>query len=573
MGFFSWLFGGSKKEKNKGDDMSTEKKINLPAQEIPMTNSVDSQETEGTKSQPVIPPTNQNLSQPELNQLNKPNDPSTKLTSIETEIQNQLPNLQTQIPPPPLNKPEQKLSQSTIRNILNKQNEERIKLAQYILKIWDSSDDPLISINNIISINVSATPLRFGENNEVTVPLNIRQNPSSSNNQKTSSLPNKYNRKPIGFGPSTKGDIANIGLQISFDNQNSTATIKGTPSKAGDYEYHFIFLVSLDFISDKLEVHNGCLKITVNADPKTLWKEIEPTEDLYRKPHTHHYQIIRGDIILAGASRRGRSHAHSGLFRDDDFAFNFLEELGFWIVAVADGAGGSKLSRKGSQIACEVVTSQISEKIRSTGVDKIESILKNAVLSRDEELCKKFLSILPASTYYAFQKIDEEAKNTGKNVKDFSTTLNISVIKKFEDTWFVGTFAIGDGGVSAIDSNGNVFNLSEYDEGEFAGQTRFIHDGFIWNSEEQKNKRLRCCFIKDLKYVFASTDGITDPYFATINDFKNPEKWKVFIEELEKETGMSTKPKDLDKRLLEWLNFWAPTAGNHDDRTIAIFVA
>ena len=56
---------------------------------------------------------------------------------------------------------------------------------------------------------------------------------------------------------------------------------------------------------------------------------------------------------IVAASKRGRSHAHEGKARDDDFNIYHNDSNGWYIIAVADGAGSAKYSRKGSAVACE----------------------------------------------------------------------------------------------------------------------------------------------------------------------------------------------------------------------------
>lgn len=58
---------------------------------------------------------------------------------------------------------------------------------------------------------------------------------------------------------------------------------------------------------------------------------------------------------IVAASKRGRSHAQEGKPRDDHFKMSHMDN-GWYIMAVADGAGSAKYSREGSRIACEEVT-------------------------------------------------------------------------------------------------------------------------------------------------------------------------------------------------------------------------
>jgi hypothetical protein len=46
-------------------------------------------------------------------------------------------------------------------------------------------------------------------------------------------------------------------------------------------------------------------------------------------------------------SKRGRSHAHEGKFREDDFAVSELP-ADWNMISVSDGAGSAQLAREGS---------------------------------------------------------------------------------------------------------------------------------------------------------------------------------------------------------------------------------
>ncbi|MBK9225311.1 MAG: protein phosphatase 2C domain-containing protein [Flavobacterium sp.] len=64
------------------------------------------------------------------------------------------------------------------------------------------------------------------------------------------------------------------------------------------------------------------------------------------------------------ASKRGRSHANVGSFRDDDFAFKDFENTGWSVICAADGAGSAKLSREGSKIAVTELLNFFSENLK-----------------------------------------------------------------------------------------------------------------------------------------------------------------------------------------------------------------
>lgn len=63
--------------------------------------------------------------------------------------------------------------------------------------------------------------------------------------------------------------------------------------------------------------------------------------------HTRENSWIKKLVVT---SKRGRSHAHEGKFREDDFAVNELP-ADWCIVSVSDGAGSAKAAREGSRVA------------------------------------------------------------------------------------------------------------------------------------------------------------------------------------------------------------------------------
>ena len=133
----------------------------------------------------------------------------------------------------------------------------------------------------------------------------------------------------------------------------------------------------------------------------------------------------RKDIVAA--SQRGRSHAQEGKPRDDHFKLHHCENSDWCIIAVADGAGSAKFSRKGSEIACETVVDYCKAQLQNCVEfeDKIRAY-KN---SENEEEARKQManiiySIIGNAAFKAHKNIkDAAASNEGSQAKDFATTL------------------------------------------------------------------------------------------------------------------------------------------------------
>ena len=99
----------------------------------------------------------------------------------------------------------------------------------------------------------------------------------------------------------------------------------------------------------------------------SLWKVIEPESgQKFSKPHLDQALIDAVDYKIIAASRRGRSHEHAGLFRDDDFSITLIENTPWSVLTVADGAGSAQYSREGSRIAVEIVENNLEKLFKPT---------------------------------------------------------------------------------------------------------------------------------------------------------------------------------------------------------------
>ncbi len=107
------------------------------------------------------------------------------------------------------------------------------------------------------------------------------------------------------------------------------------------------------------------------------------------------------------------------------------------------------------------------------------------------------------------------------------------------------------------------------DEGEYAGQTRFLTMPEIFSDSNKFYQRMNCRIVPDFTALFLMTDGVSDPKFETDANLKSYDKWNELWADL-KENGveLTDDNEEAANQLLNWLDFWSP--GNHDDRTIAI---
>ncbi|WP_337044932.1 PP2C family serine/threonine-protein phosphatase [Emticicia sp. 17c] len=367
--------------------------------------------------------------------------------------------------------------------------------------------------------------------------------------------------------------LTDVGLE--YDRENKYIT--GTPFYSGDTKVRMRFRIEGE--PEDSVLHEKIISFVVNPDPKFLWKNIESNQqDPYAKPDNVALMASLGDRNLVVASKRGRSHANNGSFRDDDFAFKHITGNGWSIVAVADGAGSSKLSRQGSRLACETTVNFFENQFSKTLIEEIDQffVLEEAtdIVIIPQELKVKIIQELYKITVAVHTNITDFAKKTETIVKDFHTTLIFCLFKKMPNGYLILSFGVGDCPIVLLNKEvSEVTLLNWLDVGEYGGGTRFITMPEIFSSNKMSS-RFNVKFVNDFSFLFLMTDGIYDPKFVVEANLEKIEKWQEFLSDLsgnnEEEAKVEFKPdnKGIAYQLDTWLDFWSP--GNHDDRTLAI---
>ena len=364
--------------------------------------------------------------------------------------------------------------------------------------------------------------------------------------------------------------LAETGLHHDID--GDFIRIHGTTTLAGDHRLRFFFRVGHPDLPS-IDGHDD-LTLTVNPDPRSLWKEIEPDPKLpFHKPHTASQRLLTPDASLVAASRRGRSHAHEGSFRDDDFALGYDKLSGWHYMVVADGAGSAKLSRRGSKVASEAVREPLLAHFSSSlGADFTAAVLRHGLdgdMASGQIIRTALYNSLGAVALVARKAVEGEAAANATKLRDYSTTFLLSVCRRFDVGWFAAAFTIGDGGVAIYSKNRGVTPLSRADSGEFAGQTRFLTMAEVWQDSNGINDRIDFTVTPDITALVAMTDGVSDPKFETDAKFAEANCWHAFWKELGT-VGLEPGNEKAADELLDWLGFWS--VGNHDDRTLAVLL-
>lgn len=386
------------------------------------------------------------------------------------------------------------------------------------------------------------------------------------------------------------------GLSIITAEDRKSFTISGCPSleyfrKDGataqstfDLTIHYQF-IGVD-MPDEHFVLERKIPFVINQDPRKLWKNLpvdwqNMSEPKYRNDDTQTEYIKVKSLAdgtpqkdIVAASKRGRSHAQEAKPRDDHFKMVHMDN-GWYIMAVADGAGSAKFSREGSRIACEEsVNHCIVELNANKGFEDAISKYNERMEEGESEARKQvgdyIYKIVGTAAFKAHRAINVEAAATNNQPKQYATTLLLTISKRFSFGWFLASFWVGDGAICLYDKQSHTAKiLGVPDEGEFAGQTRFLTMPDIFKDSTNFYQRLRFSIVDDFTALFMMTDGVSDPKFETDANLNNPDKWNALWNDL-KENGVElTDDNEVSKdQLLNWLDFWSP--GNHDDRTIAI---
>jgi len=171
------------------------------------------------------------------------------------------------------------------------------------------------------------------------------------------------------------------------------------PEQAGEFEIDLY----VDLI--RRERHVIPFKLTVNADPKTLWKNIPSDQSgVYAKPDSDRTFLACGEkLSIVAASQRGRSHAQEGRPRDDDFIADYNADSECAILIVADGAGSAKFSREGSRLATRTALEKVKAAIAGsfwTGLIPVIGKWANEKDVQAEKTIKKALYVLIHCRHY-----------------------------------------------------------------------------------------------------------------------------------------------------------------------------
>jgi len=348
----------------------------------------------------------------------------------------------------------------------------------------------------------------------------------------------------------------------------------GKPSQDGEFKIKVWYSIGDSDLAQSVSV-----ALVINPDPKSLWKDLPSNQgDPYWKPDLASVSLTGDAVHMVAASKRGRSHAHVGSFRDDDFYLSYLPEDRWHIAIVSDGAGSAKFSRRGSQIICNEGGARLQELLVGADgaklIQAVESMNAAKVNGSPTEGLERQVQNLLYTTigytaHHVTKLLQDECKtraDLGGVFKDYSSTAIIGLMRKFPFGVLCATYWVGDGAVGVLKTDGTATLLGESDSGEYSGQTRFLEPAEV--SQDALMKRIRFELTVDFKAMLLMTDGVSDPFFETEANLINPTKWTALWDDVSSKASLAQTDQEVAHRVVDWLDFWS--AGNHDDRTLAV---
>jgi hypothetical protein len=380
-----------------------------------------------------------------------------------------------------------------------------------------------------------------------------------------------YRQEVLPLFGENQGRIANLSLELSADCGLSIETpaglIEGIPSKPGD----FLLLLTyrLSDASAESVAWIDQLSLTVNPDPDSLWNDL-PSDPAgpFAKQDTQVASLHTPLASIIGASLRGRSHAHTGKYREDDFAMGCTES-GWYVLVAADGAGSASYSREGSRLACTTALPALRDAIASV-TDLDAAFSEESPFSSDS---MEYVRHLAARIFFhaaqqALQALEQVASSSKFSLRDLATTLIVVLARRANTSWFTIGFSVGDGGALAISADGSFKALTHADSGEYSGQTRFLTTPGVVDDWQSVLERTRVNVFSDLLTIAVMTDGVSDPLFDTDLDSLNDRAGRSLIDALGPVLDLRAPSVGAEISLLEWLGFRSP--GSHDDRTLLL---
>ena len=293
----------------------------------------------------------------------------------------------------------------------------------------------------------------------------------------------------------------------------------------------------------------GEARLVISRDPRSLWRNVPSDRNgPHWKPDQASTRRECRGWLAQGLSRRGRSHANTGKFREDDLAVGVLQQH-LLAVAVADGAGSAPLSRLGSRVAVEAALQLIAQRAAQYS----DATLTDARLE----------AWLAAAAVASWGAIETAADQQGATLTDLSTTLLLGLLVTTDAPRFA-CLQIGDGVIACHDAAG-IRPLADVDRGEYSSQTVFVSAARV--QPKELATRIHVHTLRAPRWILLATDGVTDPYLETEQALHDAQCWAPLDTALSRAAGHADADA-AERELAEWLDAFTP--GHHDDRTLVL---
>lgn len=339
----------------------------------------------------------------------------------------------------------------------------------------------------------------------------------------------------------------------------------GMPAAAGDFSISFQWLGAEAW-------RDGRCSLLVTPDPRSLWQDLPSrtkAEDPYAKPDddARAYPTRQGRIVAA--SCRGRSHAHTGAARDDDFYVGIDSRMntGWTVMVVCDGAGSAPVSRHGSYLASQQFGESMLEQLLSEAGLHLLKDLRALQVERTQALTqagRHVHDMFQNAARVAVRAIDDEAQKQHRPPRDYATTLLAVVVNRIEERGgvFCASLWIGDGAICLYGPDEHRL-MGRPDGGEFAGQTLFLDQKTV---EDRSFAGRISVTLLPATHIALMTDGVSDPLFPSEADLHAKAGWDRFFQLV----GPQLEGPNPETNLLRWMKDLSEP-GHHDDRTLVVW--
>jgi len=296
---------------------------------------------------------------------------------------------------------------------------------------------------------------------------------------------------------------------------------------------------------------------------KPEWKVLEPTDRTDEVPHTQiDTKRLKSGWKIAGASIRGKLHAHKAMWREDSFASRTIDD--WTLLAVSDGAGSAKWSRIASRFACENALTKLQELL----IGWVPSVAEGQPSDADLHRLRCFMG---RAGEEARRSIIAEAHRRNCETKEFYATLLVVAHVPWAGRELVVVLQVGDGAVGVL-TDEKCHRLGISDHGEYSSETRFLTTP---NIELEFENRVVFSIPQRVKAIAVMSDGVSDDFYP--EDQRIPELFNADpIPSIVTSDGtpvrgvMHSVPQSSDPgaSVLEWLRY--EKRGSSDDRTLLL---